>query len=219
MNNALIIEDVSDAQVWLGDALQNAYPGIQIQIASSLTEALALIDSELFDIALVDLNLPDGSGIDAIHRLKALKPNTITVVVTIYDDDNHLFPALQAGAQGYLLKDQSKHQISRSLKGVANGEPPLSPAIARRLLNYFGQSTEIDEDVKLTPREQEVLVLIAKGTKLADVAEMLSISYHTVAGYVKEIYRKLNVSSRAEAALEASRLGLLTNSTRNQIIS
>lgn len=205
---ALILEDVADAQLWLSDALRDTYKEIEISTASTVKEALEIIERETFDIALLDLNLPDGSGIDVILHLKVKQPETLCVVVTIYDDDQHLFPALQAGAQGYLLKEQPRKQIVQKLKGIEKGEPPLSPAIARRLLKHFAHQ-EPTEAIKLTTREKEVLTLIAKGIKLMEVAEMLEITRNTAASYVKEIYRKLDVSSRAEATLEAARLGLI----------
>lgn len=209
MKTALIIEDIPEAQQWLAEALRDAYSDVTITYAATLSQALAVNAAQSFDIALVDLNLPDGSGVDALMQIRGRSPQTLCIVVTIYDDDQHLFPALQAGAQGYLLKDQSQQQISQRLQGIARGEPPLSPAIARRLLGHFGQQTTVPE-IKLTSREKEVLTLIAKGIKLAEVSEMLTITRNTAAGYVKEIYRKLDVSSRAEATLEAARLGLVS---------
>jgi len=208
MKQSLIIEDVPDAQLWLSDALRDAYSQIDIKTAATLNAALAIIKANKFDIALVDLNLPDGSGVDAIYQIKRTSPDTLVIVVTIYDDDEHLFPALQAGAQGYLLKEQPRKQIVQRLKGIESGEPPLSPAIARRLLRHFNHQPPA-KHVHLTNRETDVLTLIAKGIKLAEVAEMLTISRNTAAGYVKEIYRKLDVSSRAEATLEATRRGLV----------
>lgn len=209
MKTALIIEDIPEAQQWLAEALRDAYSDVTITYAATLSQALAVNAAQSFDIALVDLNLPDGSGVDALMQIRGRSPQTLCIVVTIYDDDQHLFPALQAGAQGYLLKDQSQQQISQRLQGIARGEPPLSPAIARRLLGHFGQQTAVPE-INLTSREKEVLTLIAKGIKLAEVSEMLTITRNTAAGYVKEIYRKLDVSSRAEATLEAARLGLVS---------
>jgi DNA-binding NarL/FixJ family response regulator len=142
------------------------------------------------------------------------------VVVTIHDDDEHLFPALQAGAFGYLLKEQSREQLAEQLHRISQGEPPLSPSIARRVIQYFTaqarmapQAQQDDSDsvtphVQLTDRENEVLLRVAKGFTLPEIGQQLNLSRHTIADYVKQIYRKLNVSSRAEAALEAQRLGL-----------
>ena len=130
------------------------------------------------------------------------------MVATVFDDDAHLFPALRAGATGYVLKDQPAETLAAMLTGIVSGQPPLSPSIARRLLQHF-QPAPATPASQLTPRETEVLRLIAKGLTIAEVGELLGISRHTAADYVKEVYRKLSVGNRAEAALEATRLGLL----------
>ena len=129
-------------------------------------------------------------------------------------------PALQAGAYGYLLKEQPREQLMEHLQRISQGEPPLSPSIARRMISYFSaqanrpalqpQQTQdsLMPNVQLTEREREVLLRVAKGFTLPEIGVQLGLSRHTIADYVKQIYRKLNVSSRAEAALEAQRLGL-----------
>jgi DNA-binding NarL/FixJ family response regulator len=167
-----------------------------------------------FDLALVDLGLPDGSGVDVVTRLRDLQPEAQSVVVTIHDDDEHLFPALQAGAFGYILKEQARELITEQLQRISQGEPPLSPSIARRVMAYFSAKSRpqaqsnLLPNVNLTDRESEVLLRVAKGYTLPEIGVQLGLSRHTIADYVKQIYRKLNVSSRAEAALEAQRLGL-----------
>ena len=208
MNHALILEDLPEARAWMAGLLTRAYPKIKIDQACSLEQAHKLCRETVFDLALVDLSLPDGSGCDFILDLSQKYPQTLAVVVTIYDDDQHIFPALQAGAKGYLLKDMPASDFIERLKGITTGVPPLSSAIARRLLSYFAEFAPTPEN-RLTPREQEVLTLIAKGYKLTEVADLLTLSHHTVSGYVKTIYRKLNITSRAEATLEATRLGLV----------
>ena len=207
---ALVVEDQRDAQAWLCLALASSFPGISVVAADTLRDARArLISSPRPQLALIDLGLPDGSGIDLIAQIKRDLPQTICVVVSIFDDDHHLFPALRAGAQGYLLKDQPQEQLIELLQGISHGLPPLSPAIARKLLGFFHAAPPVIANA-LTPRETEVLSLIAKGITQGEAARMLGISTHTVCGYVKEIYRKLNVSSRAEAALTAQKLGLIS---------
>ena len=166
-----------------------------------------------FDIALVDLGLPDGSGVDVVTKLRDVQPDSQSVVVTIHDDDEHLFPALQAGAFGYILKEQPRELIIEQLQRISQGEPPLSPSIARRVMAYFANKAKPQVNpqlahVSLTDRESEVLLRVAKGYTLPEIGVQLGLSRHTIADYVKQIYRKLNVSSRAEAALEAQRLGL-----------
>lgn len=132
-------------------------------------------------------------------------------MTTIYDDDQHLFEAIAAGAQGYLLKDQHEDTLVRYLHRIDAGEPPLSPSVALRIMAHFARRPPESsaETVALTPREREVLALIGKGLRIPEAARVLGLTSHTVAGYVKSVYRKLNVSSRAEAAIEAVRRGIV----------
>ncbi|EGK71415.1 MAG: response regulator transcription factor [Methyloversatilis sp.] len=209
MKTGFILEDLPESQAWLRDALEQSFPGIAIDSAYSLAEAAhKLAAGPAPDIALIDLGLPDGSGITLIEQIQRRSPATLCIVASIYDDDGHIFPALRAGARGYLLKDQPVAGIVQALTGIAAGQPPLSPAIARRMLAFF-QPAPSAPGPDLTERETEVLRLISKGLTQAETARLLGISQHTVAGYVKELYRKLNVSSRAEAALIARDLGLV----------
>src|SRR5690606_29899758 len=117
-------------------------------------------------------------------------PDCLRVVTTIYADDEHLFAALRAGVQGYLLKDEPDTKVRRALKSIADGEPPLSSLVAQRMLTAFGpiemQSDAAEEGV-LSPREREVLMLIAKGMRMPEVAEMLGITRNTTAGYIKSV--------------------------------
>jgi DNA-binding NarL/FixJ family response regulator len=209
MKTALILDDVADSQAWLSQALNTAFPGLTLHCTGSLAEARAWLAAHAApDIALIDLGLPDGSGVELIAELNRRAPQTLCVVASIFDDNEHLFPALRAGAQGYLLKDQPLPQIVNLLQGIAAGSPPLSPAIARKLLGHF-QPAPQPELEQLTERETEVLRYIAKGMTLPETARILGISAHTISGYVKNIYRKLNISSRAEAAMTARNLGLI----------
>ena len=210
MKSVWVLEDLHESHAWLGKALEAVFPGIEVQRFFRLADALAAANTLAPpDLALVDLSLPDGSGIALIKLLNDKAPQTVCVVASIYDDDLHLMPALRAGAQGFLLKDQSWEQIAELLRGIAQGRPPLSPAIARRLLAHFRPQMQSFMTEPLTQRETEVLSIIAKGMTLSEAARLLGISSHTVSGYTKEIYRKLNVLSRAEAALTARNIGLV----------
>ena len=210
MNAGLVVEDIPATRIWLGEALASAFPGIVIESAGTQATALALVERQAFDVALVDLDLPDGSGLEVIAALRRRTPATAAVVTTIFDDDAHVFPAMQAGAQGYLLKEQPRPQFIAGLQGILRGEPPLSPAIARRMIAHVNSSgADRAPEVALTPRETEVLRLVAKGYTQIEIAGHLGLSRHTVVDHVKSLYRKLDVSSRAEAALEATRRGLV----------
>jgi DNA-binding NarL/FixJ family response regulator len=210
MHNGLVVEDLAASAQWLARVLAEAFPGIRAQVAETLEDARRAARAQAPDIALVDLDLPDGSGVELIREFARTYPACHCVVTTIYADDRHLIPALRAGAQGYLLKDQPTERVVAALRAIGAGEPPLSPAIAQRLLRVFGtEQTPAAEEARLTPRERETLTLIAKGLRLPDVAQQLGVTRHTAAGFIKAIYRKLNINSRAEAALEAARLGLV----------
>jgi len=211
--HALVLEDLPDVAAWLARLLEQRFPGIQVVRAGTLAEARRQLEAGMSpDLALVDLGLPDGSGVDLIRQLAQHHPGCAMVVTTLFGDDAHLFPALRAGAQGYLLKDQPADRLGAALEGILRGEPPLSPAIAQRLLRAFSEAPRPappHELETLTAREREVLVLVSKGCRLPELAERLQISRHTVSDHLKNIYRKLNINSRAEAALEAVRLGLV----------
>ena len=212
MNHILLLEDLPEIRAWLKALVMQVFPGARLTECSRVQDALTQVSTLRFDLALIDLGLPDGSGTDVVAKLRDVQPEAQSVVVTIHDDDEHLFPALQAGAYGYILKEQSRELITEQLQRISQGEPPLSPSIARKVIKYFAnQSTPTANAmpaVSLTERESEVLLRVAKGYTLPEIGVQLSLSRHTIADYVKQIYRKLNVSSRAEVALEAQRLGL-----------
>ena len=218
MDHILLLEDMPEIRAWLKALALQVFPDAQISEASRIHDALELVNAVRFDVAMLDLGLPDGSGVEVVQALREKQPEAQSVVVTIHEDDDHLFPALQAGAFGYLLKEQSREQLSEQLQRISQGEPPLSPSIARRVIQYFttqarqqqhmSEPDNVTPHVQLTDRENEVLLRVAKGFTLPEIGVQLNLSRHTIADYVKQIYRKLNVSSRAEAALEAQRLGL-----------
>lgn len=216
MKQALIVEDLAEVRDWLVEITESVFPGIEVRAVRRVDEAMACVGAEAFDVALIDLGLPDGSGIDVVQALHRQQPQCMAVVVTIYDDDEHLFPALQAGAFGYLLKDQPREALVAQLQRIVSGEPPLSPPIARRVLSFFGQNraglaqpAPSEDTARLTEQETVVLQRVAKGYTLPEIAQQMGLSRHTIAEHVKHIYRKLDVSSRAEAALEAARRGLV----------
>ena len=207
--SCLIVEDHQEARRWLSKAVEMAFD-IKPMTAATISAAHDQISKTVPELALIDLGLPDGSGRDLITSLANLRHqknlDTTIVVATVMNDDANVFSAIREGADGYLLKEESQKNLVEMLTGIVDDRPALSPSIAMRLLRHF--QTEQNES-KLTPRERDVLQLIAKGFTVARVAELLDITYNTTAGYVKEIYRKLEVNNRAEATLEASRRGLV----------
>lgn len=213
----LIVEDQPVTRDRLVAVVGSAFGEVEIVHAGSLRESRAWLEQDTraggLWLCLLDLGLPDGSGISLISELRQVAPQALVVVATIYDDDVHLFEALAAGAAGYLLKDEHVAAMASYLKRIESGEPPLSPSIARRLLGHFHESRKASpepaDDVTLTGRETETLTLLARGLTIGEAAQTLTLSPQTVAGYVKVIYQKLNVSTRAQATLHAVRRGLV----------
>jgi DNA-binding NarL/FixJ family response regulator len=212
MRSALILEDHDEPRQWLIKLVQEAFPGIETEAAATLAQARVHVAKKEFDLALVDINLPDGSGTELVSELRQSRARTYVVMATIFDDDRHLLPALRAGAQGYLLKDQPRERLLSQLIGISSGQPPLSPSAARRILRHVQQQPPVVDttaESTLTERETEALNLLARGFNRNEIATAMGITVNTVAGYTKSIYTKLDVSSRAEATLAAVRLGLI----------
>lgn len=212
MKSGLIIEEITDSRNRLKNLLQRAYPGILISEYMDIDSAYKTINTTQYSIVLLDIGFHNGDGEDLIVSIRKNAPETFIIVCSTFDDDTHLLNALHAGAYGYLLKDTSEDILIDKLRGINVGDPPLSPGITRRLLRHYS-----DNDVKqvktkaphLSPRESEVLIYISKGLSRKEISRLLSISDSTVAGYIRDIYRSLNISCRAEAAIHACRMGLI----------
>ncbi len=260
----LIVEDNPVARSFLGRVVRESFSDVsEIAEAGDLESARrqlghragqrAAAAADGFKLVLVDLELPDGSGLELLSELAAYPATRI--VTTLYSDDEHLFPALQCGADGYLLKEDRFEVLVEELQKIVRGQPPLSPAIARRLLTHFRQGDAPQGDrgaqpsgfghsgfqpsgfqhsgfsnsgpgdfqhgrsapaeraqpdhERLTPRENEVLTYLSKGFTIKEIANLMGIKWFTVNDHIKSIYKKLNVSSRAEAAVLASKQGLV----------
>ena len=210
-SRVLIVEDNMETLAWLIACGREAYPEAEILTAENVVDSLGLVAKHHFDIAVIDLGLPDGSGLQIIHALRTSEDSkpTYIVVATIYDDDKNLFAALKTGAQGYILKDQDKEKIVSYLQGVIRGITPLSAGVAKKIVDHFNAKGDSRQEINLAPREEDVLRSIAKGFSVGETASILGLTTNTVKGYVKVVYTKLGVSSRAEATVEAIRLGLV----------
>jgi len=218
MQTAVVVEDIAETGDWLRRLLAEAFPGIQVTVCGDCGTTRACLAELRPDLALVDISLPDGNGLSLIPLILQASPQAAVVVTSILDDQEHILTALQTGASGYLLKDLPEDQFIHKLRGILRGDPPLSPKVARKVLQYFnGAGSAAPLAVEpvlpmegLSSREVEVLLFIGKGLSRREVSELLHVSDNTIATHVRNIYRKLNISSRAEAALEACRMGLIS---------
>ena len=208
MKQVLIVEDILETQQWLTEIVRFAYPDAVVLAANSVRAAVGRLNGKI-DLALIDLGLPDGSGLDVLRQLQMSNPSAVKIVTTVMGDDASIVASLSAGADGYLLKETEALILTRQLKQLSIGLPAISPSVARRIMEHFRRTgPSSSPEGQLTKRETEVLMLIAKGLRNNEVASALGIAETTVAGYIKIVYRKLGIGSRAEAAWHASRLGL-----------
>ncbi|MGH7975206.1 MAG: response regulator [Limisphaerales bacterium] len=170
--------------------------------------AIAELPQKKASVVLFDINLPGMNGIECVRKLKPRLPDTQFVMVTVYEDANHIFNALSAGASGYLLKQTRRNELIDALKDVHAGGSPMSSQIARKVVqNFYRSETQNDgKTVELSPREREVLELLARGYLYKEIAEMLKISVQTVNTYIRRIYEKLHVRSRAQAVAKYAHL-------------
>lgn len=188
--------------------------------AYTLKEAIAVVEELQPEVVLVDLGLPDGSGLELIAHIHQHMPGCESMVLTVFGDESHVISSIEAGATGYLTKDTRTADILDRLKQLRAGGSPISPVIARRLLNRFRgvatpdqlptSKTAMNQDfTPLSEREQQVLEMVAKGFMQAEIADILGVSINTISTYIKRIYKKLAVNSRTSAVHRANALGLI----------
>jgi DNA-binding NarL/FixJ family response regulator len=220
----LIVEDEPELLLKFATAVQSD-PLLELAGAVSTGKAgIALLDALQPAVLMVDLGLPDISGIEVIAHAAKHHPSTDVLVVTMFGDDQHVLASIEAGATGYLLKDALADRICISIHELRAGGSPITPSIARRVLARFRvavpqptpvlaahttSAIQMTGESALTDREVEILRLVAKGLSFNEVGETFGISPHTVVSHVKKIYRKLAVHSRGEAVFEAGQMGLL----------
>jgi DNA-binding NarL/FixJ family response regulator len=195
-----IIEDDGPAREVLSDWIRHA-PGFRyLSQYGSGESALAKLHLEKPNVVLMDINLPGMSGIECVRQLKPQLPDTQFVMLTVYEDTDHIYDALSVGASGYLLKQTPRAELLAALKDVYTGGSPMTSNIARKVVQSFlHPAPQVDESANLSPREQEVLELLACGYLYKEIADHLGITVATVVTYIRRIYEKIHVRSRAQA--------------------
>lgn len=203
---ALVEDDVNFQNAFI-EALHGSTDLRLVAVATCRAEGLALLQAAPADVLVVDLGLPDGSGIDVIRAAAALWPGCAVMVSTTFGDEMHVMQSLEAGAAGYLLKDSSPASLVSEIRDLNSGGSPISPLIARQVLTRFRTGLrpprEADEAVTLSERERETLDLITRGFSAKEIAALMQVSQHTVQTYVRRIYSKLKVTSKSEAIFAA----------------
>jgi DNA-binding NarL/FixJ family response regulator len=183
--------------------LINSSPGYRcVSQHSSAESALDEIPKLKPDVALMDINLPGINGVECVRKLKPMLPRTQVIMLTVYQNTDHIFKALAAGATGYLLKQTPPSELLAAIRDVNAGGSPMSSHIARKIVQSFQdneKASSSEETASLSPREAEVLDLLAKGFLYKEIADQMKISYATVHTHIRHVYEKLHVRSRTEA--------------------
>lgn len=209
-----VLDDDDSVRYRICSAIQDS-PDLALMCERSTGQAmLTWLEQHEPDVLLVDLGLPDIPGLAVISYCAQRYPRTDIMVISMFEDETHVVESLEAGASGYLLKDSLHDEIVTLIKQLRAGGAPMTPIIARQLLKRFRLSAPAPApaailEVALTAKELDVLNLIARGFKYAEVAKLQGVSLHTVHAHIKHIYAKLSVHSRSEAVFEAGRMGLI----------
>lgn len=198
-----VVEDVDQIRESLA-ALISGSEGFQcIATYGSAEEAMLGVTARRPDVLLMDINLPAMSGIECVRKLKDEDPSLLVMMVTMYEDSQQVFKALEAGASGYIVKRTPPGKLLEAIKEVYQGGSPMTMQIARMVVQSFHQlGNSLDDSSNLTKREQEILSYLAKGLRYKEIADALFISVETVRSHLRRIYEKLHVRSRTEAVLK-----------------
>lgn len=211
---AITVTIIEDNKHFLGHFASIVQAAEDIELigtASTVKDAIALIDSVAADVYLVDLGLPDASGIAVIRYIRERRPESEAMVITVFGDEQNVVSSIEAGATGYLLKDSPADTIVEAIRELHEGGSSITPVIARKLLQRLQPEKRPANDVSaLTDREATILNGLAKGMTYKEIAQACHIAVGTVSHHVKSIYGKLQVHSRSEAVFEAARRGILS---------
>jgi len=195
-----IVEDDEPTRRILGDIIRDTANMELVSVFIDAESALAALPRDQPDVVLMDINLPKLSGVECVRRLRPLLPQSQFLMLTVYEDTDHIFAALAAGATGYLLKSTRREDLLTAIQQVVEGGSPMSSGIARKVVQSFSKTDSPRSDLEaLSPREQAVLSLLAQGLLFKEIADSLAISVPTVSTYIRRIYEKLHVRSRSQA--------------------
>ena len=213
----LIADDHAQFRQGLGALLLSAPDLEVVGEAENGKETVSLAAELQPDVILMDLNMPGMDGIEATRQIVNTSPHISVLVISMHEDDDSVFAALQAGARGYLLKGASKAEILRAIRAVVSGEAIFGPTIAKRLMSYFAsphtRNAPPEAFPELTEREREILALVAKHETNPEIARRLHLTPKTVRNHVSNIFTKLQVSDRAQAIIRAREAGLGRDTT------
>ena len=241
MWRVLIVEDDTQMREFFAASVQRSAQLTLIRSVATVAEAKTCLDQpgQHVDVLLTDLGLPDGSGLEVIRHARQCQPACESLVISMFGDEDNVLSSIEAGALGYIHKDAAPDDIAKTILEMKAGASPISPMIARRVLFKYRAlqsdasavvapvpvvqsaiKNEVSEAGKglLSRREQEVLELVSRGFSYAEIADSKNLSVHTIQTHIKSLYGKLEVHSKMEAVLEATRMGLLPQSRESSLV-
>ena len=199
LTSVMIVEDNKSLQLLLENIIKDNDFCFCAGVCSSAEEALVAVPDLLPDVVLMDIGLPGMDGIECVRKLKPLCPGVEFMMCTIYDEDEKVFDALEAGANSYILKSTAPEEMLAAIADLSNGGSPMSSDIARKVVQSFQRKRNVKKEFGITPREEDVLKLLAKGLLYKEVADQLGISVKTMKKHIYNIYEKMHVHSKVEA--------------------
>ena len=207
--SVVVVEDDKNIRDGMASLFESA-KGFKLKaIYENCEAALTQMEDTFPDVILMDISMPGMNGIDCVKKIISIKPETKIIMLTVYEENEKIYDALRAGASGYILKRSTLREILDAIREVMIGGAPMSPSIAKKVLNYFNQLGKKNNDINLTVREAEILKELVAAQSYNSIAEKLFISLDTVRTHIKSIYQKLHVNSKAEAVVKALKENLL----------
>lgn len=200
-----IIEDDDKIRNYLLQLITAAFPETTITVYANAEDAFNILKEDPVDMALFDIELPGMSGIECMYKLKAVHLHIQCMMLTVFDDAENIFKAIKAGATSYMLKNTTPEKIIDAINDLHNGGSPMSSQIARKVIEAFQQAGNSKNDSyhSLSRREQEIILVLAKGFRYKEIADQLFLSQETIRTHIRNIYEKLQVNSRSEALKKA----------------
>jgi DNA-binding NarL/FixJ family response regulator len=213
----MMVEDDAGTRMFFADSVRASAALQLVASEGSVAAACGWLDGHAaeVDALLIDLGLPDGSGLDVIRHARALNPQIEPLVISMFGDADNVLASIEAGALGYIHKDATPASIADTILAMRAGASPISPMIARLVLSKYRTEAPVNTPspptpaILLTRREQDILELLSQGHSYSEIANMRFLSVHTIQSHIKSLYRKLSVGSKTEAVYQATRIGLL----------
>ncbi len=207
--SVFVVEDDDEIREGISSLIESSEGFTCDKAVSSCESAVDCFDDFLSDVVLMDIRMNGMSGIECVKRIKEGYPNQVVLMFTVHEDEEKIFESIKSGANGYILKNVAPEKILEAIKDAYQGGSPITPSIAKKILQEFSEKSDKDKDYDLTPSEKEILKHLVDGSSYITIAEDLGKSVHTIRSHIRNIYSKLYVHSKTEAVVKAIKNNLI----------